>query len=111
MARIRIRTEGAEVILIADGKAVLAAPWNAALDIAHELVAAARRAEEYAKAENIIFDNALLIRSGAPFGLSNNRDIVAESIKEAAHNTTLRRHMLGGIKSTAILGTPEVRKL
>jgi len=109
VAQIRIRTEGADVILIAEGKAVITAPWNAALDIAHELVAAARRAEEHAKAENIIFDNALLIRSGAPFGLSSHKDIVAESIKEAGHNTTIRRHMPGGIKSTSIVGAPEVR--
>lgn len=111
MVRVRIRQEGAEVQVIIEGKAVITAPWNAALDIAHEMIAAARRAEEHAKANQIIFDNAMLFRSGAPFGLSNNKNIVTESLKEAAHNYTLRRHMAGGIKSTAIVGTPEVRKV
>ena len=111
MPQIRIRQEGAEVTLIVDGKAAFAAPWNVALDIAHEMIAKARLAEEHAKANQIIFDNAMLFRSGAPFGLSNNKNIVTESLKEAAHNYTLRRHMAGGIKSTAIVGTPEVRKV
>ena len=109
MTEVRIRHEGAEVQVIVDGKAAITAPWNAALDIAHQMIASARKAEEVAKAEGIIFDNAMLIRSGAPFGLSNHPDIISESLKEAAHNTTLRRHMLGGIKSTTIVGTPEVR--
>lgn len=111
MPQIRIRQEGAEVTLIVDGKAAFAAPWNAALDIARELMASARLAEEHAKAEGIIFDNALLIRSGAPLGLSNNRNIVTESLKEAAHNYTLRRHLRGGIKSTSIVGAPDIRKV
>ena len=111
MTQVRIRVVGPEVLVIVDDRAVLQCPWNAVLDIAHELIAKAREAEEYAKAENIIFDNALLIRSGAPFGLSNNRDIVAESVKEAGHNTTIRRHMPGGIKSETIVGAPVVRKM
>lgn len=84
-------------------------PWNAAIDVAHEIIAKARAAEEIAKANNIIFDNALLIRSGAPFGLSNNPDIMKESANEAAWNTTLRRSNLGGLKSEGIVGAPTVR--
>lgn len=105
---LRIRQEGTNVLVIKDGTAVLNMPWDAALAVAHEIIAKARLAEETAKAEDIIFDNALLFRSGAPFGLSNHPDIVKQSLIEAQHNTILRRSNMGGIKSQAVFGTPTI---
>ena len=109
MTQVRIRNEGTEVLVIIDGALALQAPWNVAIDIARELIAKARAAEEIAKANDIIFDNAILARSGAPIGLSNNKDIIAETAKEAAWNTTLRRSNIGGLKSEGIVGAPTVR--
>lgn len=109
MTQVRIRNEGPEVLVIVDGALSIQAPWNVALDIAHELIAKAKLAEEFAKANDIIFDNALLARMGAPIGLSNNKDIIAETAKEAAWNTTLRRSNIGGLKSDGIAGAPTVR--
>jgi len=111
MEQVRIRHEGTNVQVIVNGALVFDAPWNAAQDIARELKAASLRAEEIAKADGIIFDNALLFRSGAPFGLSNHPDIIKETVKEAGHNTTLRRHLRGGIQSKGIVGKPDVRKV
>lgn len=107
--RVRIRNEGAEVLVFAEDELVLRIPWNAAIDVAHEIIAKAKAAEEIAKANDIIFDNALLIRSGGSFGLSSNPDIMKESANEAAWNTTLRRSNLGGLKSEGIVGAPIVR--
>lgn len=72
------------------------------------LVAKARQAEEQAKAESIAADAAILFRSGAPFGLSNDPKIQDEAIKEAAWNRDLRRFMPGGIKSTEVIGVPTI---
>lgn len=107
--QVRIRQEGVYVQLIVDGKVVFNAPWNAALDIFREGTAAARRAEELAVAESIIFDQAILVRAGAPFGVTSNPAMLREALTEAGHNSTIRRYMPGGIKSTEIIGTPEVR--
>ena len=106
MPKLITRQEGANVIVILDDKLVLNLPWDVALALAQDITQKAKAAEEIAKAEQIILDNAILFRSGVPIGLSNNRDIIAETIKEAQHNPLLRRHMAGGIKSQAIVGTP-----
>ena len=96
------------MLFIVDGKAVVDIPWNAALDVAAAIKEKAKDAEEIAKAEGIIFDQALLIRSGAPFGFSSHPDIQSEAAKESAHNKDLRRYLPGGVKSTEQFGRPGV---
>jgi hypothetical protein len=72
------------------------------------LQAKARDAEEIAKASDIAFDQAILIRAGVPFGFSSDQKIQDEAAKEAAWNTDLRRYMPGGIKSEEQFGRPAV---
>ncbi len=108
MSRVQIRQEGPEVLLVIDGRA-LKMPWNVALDVSKALAIKARKAEEIAKAEGIIFDQALLIRTGAPLGLTDNPDIQKEAAKEAAHNGDLRRYLPGGVKGAEQFGCPTVR--
>lgn len=108
MPHIRIRQEGPSVHIIVDGKLAIDAPWNAAIDIARELMQRARLAEECAKANDIIFDQAILARTGAAFGLSDNKDIQHEAMKEASHNPILRRHIPGGIQSQEAVGVPVI---
>ena len=107
MKRIRIGQDGPNVLITIDGRA-LEMPWNAALDVGKALVKKARAAEEIAKAEGIIFDQALLIRTGAPLGFSSHPDIQAEAAKEAAHNPQLRKYLPGGVKATEQFGSPTV---
>ena len=95
--------------LIIDGR-VTSMPWNAALDIARAIEKTARRAEEIAKADGIIFDQALLIRTGAPLGFTDNPDIQREAAKEAAHNSDLRKYLPGGVKATEQFGSPTVTR-
>jgi len=109
MARREITAtqDGANVLVVIDGRAT-EMPWNVALDVARAMYQQAKRAEEYAKAAGIVFDQALLIRSGAFFGLSDHRGIQQEAAKEAAWNRDLRRYLPGGVKSKEQFGTPAV---
>lgn len=109
MGGLRIRQEGPRVLLIdAAGRTVADMPARAALDVARAIRQQALRAEEVAEAERIVAEHALLLRVGAPFGLSSDPAIQAEAAKEAAWNSDLRRYLPGGVKSTGELGVPRV---
>lgn len=107
MRNVRIHQEGPEIHLIIDGRA-LRMPWNVALDLSRALMKKARAAEEIAKVEGLIFDQALLIRTGAPLGFTDNPDIQKEAAKEAGWNSRLRRFIPGGVKATEQFGKPNV---
>lgn len=104
---ITIRQDGPNVLLIIDGRAT-ELPWNAALDVANALREKAKAAEEIAKVEGVIFDQALLVRTGAPLGFSSHPDIQAEAAREAVGNRDLRRYIPGGVQSTEQMGRPGV---
>ena len=106
---LAVRREGERVLLIQDGRLMSDLPPQAALELARGLTVQARLAEEQAQAGRIVFDQALLMRTGAPFGLTNRPDILREAVKESWLNRTLRRYLPGGIKSHAVVGTPAIR--
>lgn len=104
---LTVRQEGDRVLLLRNGQLLAAMPWQAADVLARAILSQARRAEEYAKAEQIAYDSAILLRAGAPFALSSRPDILAEAKKEAAWNSDLRRYMQNrGIQSQEKFGTP-----
>lgn len=73
------------------------------------LIAKARDAEEQEKAPAIAMDQALLMRSAAPVGLSSDPKIQDRAALEAAHDRDLRRFVpLRGIKSKEEFGRPTV---
>jgi hypothetical protein len=104
----RVRQEAHHVLLEIDGH-VTELPWQAAKQLSRALRIMAGKAEEFEKAHEIAFDQAILLRSGAPFGLTDNPDIQKEAAIEAASNPVLRRSMPGGIRSQEQLGVPTVR--
>ncbi len=108
IASVTIRQEADKVLLVINGRA-LTIPYEQAEIIGRALRQKAKAAEEYAKANKIIADHALLTRVGAPIGLSNNPRIQDAVRVEAAHNRELRRALPGGVKSTTVLGVPSVR--
>lgn len=110
MSQVSIRHDNGDVVLVLNGDKGLKMPWEVADKIARGLKIKAREAEEYCKANRIIADNALLLRSGAPVGLSNHPKILEETVKEAVHNRELRRALPGGVKSECIVGTPTLTK-
>lgn len=83
-------------------------PYEAALEIAKALRGVAKEAEEEAKAQGIIMDQALLLRTGVPVGLTSRRDMLKEAVREAQWNPVLRKALPGGIRSQEVFGRPVV---
>jgi len=106
--QITIRREGTRVLLLKNGVLIADMPYDAALQVSRAMRVKAKDAEEHVKAEQIINDSALLLRTGFPIGLSSNPDIIRESIKEAVNNRTLRRALPGGVKSQSVVGRPSI---
>lgn len=106
-----VRQEGTHVLLIADGKLLFDMTWQEADQLASAIRRKAREVEEIVKAEQIIFDNALLLRGGVPIGLSDHPNIQKETATEAAWNSQIRRWLPGGVKSKEIVPAPRVRSL
>jgi hypothetical protein len=84
-----------------DGKSIARHVWEHWTKIT-------RDAEEADKAEQVARDAAILHRSGAPFGLTDNTLIQKEAKKLAEGDRDLRRYMVDGIKSAEVLGTPTI---
>lgn len=112
LKEVVVRQEGERVLLLHNGRLLFSLPWSAALEMARALFVQGKRAEEEANAIRIVYDQAILTRVGATFGLSNRRDILDEAAKEAAWNRDLRRFIKGdramGIANQTRFGTPTI---
>lgn len=107
---IEVKVRNERVIVLEEGKAVLNMPWEMALSVGKALVKRSKVAEERANALQVIKDQALLIRAGAPVGLTSDPEIQKEAVKEATHSRELRRALPGGIKSQSLVGAPTIIK-
>lgn len=104
-----VRREGSRVMLISkQGVTLLDLPWDAARDLAKILRLQAARAEQTAKVEAVISDQAFCIRGGIPIALTPNPAVFKEAGNMAAHDRDLRRHMPGGIPSGVKFGMAKV---
>jgi hypothetical protein len=95
---ITIRQEGSNVLLLSGPVLIAEMPWEKARVLASAIREMAKLAEETAKADQIIDDSALLLKSGSPFTLSDNPDIKKEAAKKAWPS----------IKSGEVFGLPIV---
>lgn len=96
------------IVLSVNGKVVIDAlvdDWRA---IARATTAKCRLIEEEECAEQIAFDGALLLRGGAPIGLTDNPKIQDMVRAEASTNKMLRT-ALPGMRDTTLHGAPIVR--
>lgn len=109
VASVTVRREGTRVQLIQNGTLLLDLPWDAAGDLAKVIRLQAARAEQTAKVEAIISDQAFLIRKGVPIALTPNPEVFKEAGNEAAHDRFLRRAMPGGIPGGVKFGFPALR--
>lgn len=106
-----LRIDGPAVVILDEhGRAVFTLPWNAADELAKGLTIAARKAETNAKANQIVFDQAFMMRAGAPFGLSADPKIIDEAKKEAAHNSEIRKMLPATPDERGELGVPALVK-
>jgi hypothetical protein len=85
-------------------------PWQQALDIAKALHKHAKLAEELANAEQIIHQEAALMRSGAPISLVTREDMKREAGKEAAWGWA-RRYLPNRIRQGAQVYAPTIKQL
>ncbi len=112
MKAVTVRQEGDRVLIIRDGQALMDLPWDAALILSRGIHIKAKKAEEQAKALQIVSDQAILTRVGFKIGLTRNPKIMQEAMKEAAWNTQLRRYIppprAHGIASGEVFGTPSI---
>ena len=83
-------------------------PWEAALELAAALQAKAKLAEEYAKAEDVARDQAILMRAGAPIGITNIPGVLDLAKQIATSDRDLRRFMPNNIKTEEKFGSPVV---
>lgn len=104
----RIAQDGDHVELSIDGK-LWRLPWQAAVELGKNLVAQGKLAEEVASANRVIADAALLMRVGAPFGLTRNRKIREEAKSMAQWDSSLRRYIKTPKWRGVEFGTPAIR--
>lgn len=106
----RVGRDAEHVIIEVERREYLRLPWDAALVLARAITIQARRIEADIKANQIIMDEAFILRKGLPFGLTSNPRMIEEAGKEAAWNKDLRRYLPGGVKSQEAVGTPRLIK-
>lgn len=106
---VTVRADGGMVQLVEGGVLMLELPWEAAKTLAKAIRAQAARAEQSAKIEKVIADQAVLIRKGFPIALTNRPDVFKEAGNEAAHDRTLRRAIPGGVPSGVQFGCATLR--
>lgn len=98
------------VQVIIEGKLAMDLHWQDADRFWMAVRSIARKAEEYEKREQVVFDGAALFRAGVPIGLTDNPVLKKQVAHEGQYNDTLRRHLPGGVKSKGVVGTPAVKK-
>ena len=95
-------------MLIVDGHLVLDMTWQQALELGRATIFQARKAEELVKVDQVIYDQAILMRAGVPLQLTTNKDMAKIAGNEAAWNSNLRRYMPDKIDQSGIMYPPTV---
>lgn len=96
--------ENGRVLLKKDGEVVVDIPYEMVDDFVRAIREKKLLCEEYAQAERIARDSAILLRAGARFVLSARNDIQDEAVKLACYDRALRQMPL--IKSQERFGCP-----
>lgn len=108
--RLDFKLEGSSIHMVVDGKYIGTFPWQKAQETGRILHHLGKKAEQYAKANELIVADAALIRTGAPFSLTDDRKIRGAAFAEAQWGGTRKRIPLAGIPSPKRCGTPSLVK-
>ncbi len=91
------------------GNLALEIPRNIIKELFRAVKGVAREAESLMDVHKTIYDQAILLKGGATFGLLNDPKAIDESIKTALWDTQIRRYFnTPGIPSKATFGVPSV---
>ena len=107
----RIFNDGVRVILEFNGKDAKSIPWKHADEVANALRSNARICEQNEKKEQVIFDSAIIARTGLPIGFTSDPKMQDEARKESMYNRDIRRSNLpaiGSIPGQEVFGTPAI---
>ncbi len=111
----RTFNNGVKIIVEIDGHKPVAIPWEAADEIAEALKLNARIVEQNMKANQVIYDAAIVARTGLPIGLIAPTPMAAkmkdEARKVSENDRGIRKSNLpkiGSIPGQEVFGTPKV---
>lgn len=108
---VTIHRESTRVYLKRGNEVLLDMPWEAALEVGRALIQLGRQAEQVCKIDQVIADQAILMRAGAPIALTGNQAAQQEALKEAMWNPQLRKYMpdrVGNIATAETFGLPVI---
>jgi len=88
---------------ICDGQQIFKAHWKSVQRLSMGLLMASQEAEVYARRDELANDNAILLRMGMPFGLTDNPEILKESVHRAECLTKLPC-----VENVSIVGAPVI---
>lgn len=100
VAAVRVRRDDESIIVDQPmtGRVFGVWPLAAAHEIGEAMLAKARELETKERADQVAYDQAILLRSGKPFGLTSDPVLQDEAGKLAAWDSSLRRYLPGGIR-------------
>lgn len=105
---VTLHQELDRVWLIINGQRVLDMGWQQALEVGKALMFQARKAEEVAKIDQVVFDQAILMRAGFPMRFATRNDMLKLAGNEAAWNSDLRRYMPNNLERYGEMFAPMV---
>lgn len=97
-----------KLLCIANGALLFDAPLSVTRQIWTLFTGAARLAEEWANADAIARDAAIMARTGAPIGLTDHPKIQAEAKKIAEGDSQLRRYLPIASPRAGVLSAPRI---
>lgn len=102
----QVRMAGGRITVLYHGGVVADMEAGTARALGRALIAIGRKSEEWAKAEEVAADAAVLMRAGVSVGLANHPDVQKEAVKHALHDRDLRRFMSNNVSERSVVGTP-----
>ena len=108
--QISIQQDMSRVLLIVDGQRTLDMTWQQCLELGRALMYQARKAEEIEKVDQVVMDQAILMRAGFPMRMATNEHMLKLAGNEAAWNSDLRRRMPNNIEQYGVMYPPMVIK-
>ena len=114
----RTFNDGVQVIVEIAGRKPKGMPWRAADAVADALKINARICEQNEKANQVIYDTAILARTPLPIGLIAPTPLAPKMIDEARNVSQFDRDIrksnlpkIGSVAGQEVFGTPDVTNL